>query len=151
MIHPEKSVKIRGIFQEIVRTIGVIESNIKLADGRVLEQEFHVVAENVPLEHDGILGRDFLIKNKVRIDFGVNGIEIPSAGGNSLIISMNNLGKTNATEFEMVNNGLELEKMKETEKYVESRTIELLEELENCEKQEEKEYLKFLNDIDLPM
>ncbi len=79
-------IKIRGIADGEIITYGETKLNLKFETDDTVEHTFHIVHRDVPIDCDGIIGRDFLIKYKCTIDydtflitckFGNSFLEIP--------------------------------------------------------------------------
>lgn len=72
---------LNGITAGNCRTMGTISSKICFEGGNAIDQIFSLVPDEVPLLQDGILGRDFLIKNKVMINFHSGNLVMEFNGG----------------------------------------------------------------------
>jgi len=48
--------------------LGKVYATINV-DGHTIKHAFHVIRDETPIEHDGILGIDFLRKHPVKCDF----------------------------------------------------------------------------------
>lgn len=66
IIDSSTQIKIKGVTQGIVNSIGTIESSI-LIDNTKIHQRFHVVPSNFSIPTNGILGKDFLRKYKCKL------------------------------------------------------------------------------------
>jgi len=73
----ENKIALTGITGHKVYTIGKTYATIEL-DGRRLKHAFHVVRDDTPIEHEGILGIDFLRKHTVTCDYSKNRLQIGS-------------------------------------------------------------------------
>jgi len=67
-----------GITGHKIYTIGKTYTTIEL-DGRRFKHAFYVVGDDTPIEHEGILGIDFLKKHTVTCDYSNNRLQIGSA------------------------------------------------------------------------
>lgn len=61
-------IQLKGINEKIVFTLGTVSLNIKIGEYTV-PHDFHIIPESFPINHDGILGRDFLQANNSIIDY----------------------------------------------------------------------------------
>ena len=59
---------IKGISDETTNSQGTLETQFYI-ENQITRQELHIVDENFPIITDGILGRDFLIKNLCKIEY----------------------------------------------------------------------------------
>ena len=59
---------IKGISDETTHSHGTIKTKFQFED-QTVNQRLHIVDYNFPIQTDGILGRDFLIKNSCKIDY----------------------------------------------------------------------------------
>jgi len=73
----EKRIALTGITGHKVHTIGKTNATIKLG-GRRLKHAFYVVNDDTPIEHEGILGIDFLRKHNVTCDYTNSRLQIGS-------------------------------------------------------------------------
>jgi len=73
----EKRIALTGITGHKVHTIGKTYATIKLG-GRRLKHAFYVVSDDTPIEHEGILGIDFLRKHNVTCDYTNSRLQIGS-------------------------------------------------------------------------
>lgn len=130
IIAVNKAVKIKGITSEEVKTYGLIEADMILDDGKIIKHLFQIVSKDFPLKQDGLIGRDFLRKNEVKMDFGINRVEIPGINGTPIIISMDKPGLQRVKKGKIEQNGISnqnkifLEKFCQTE-FGELGTVEM--------------------------
>jgi hypothetical protein len=68
-INDNTECNIIGITPGSVTSIGTTNLLVKFNQMYKFFHKFHIVKNNFPLQVDGILGRDFLIRNKCQIDF----------------------------------------------------------------------------------
>lgn len=66
--YPSLKCDIIGIGQGNVSTMGTTNTNI-LLNGNKIPHKFHIVEDNFPIPTDGIIGRDFLINYRCKIDY----------------------------------------------------------------------------------
>lgn len=66
--YPSEKCEIIGIGHGNISTIGTTYANI-LLNGLQIPHKFHIVEDNFPIPTDGILGRDFLVNYKCKIDY----------------------------------------------------------------------------------
>jgi len=71
----DKRIALTGITEHKVYTIGKTYATIELG-GRRLKHAFYVVDDHTPIEHEGILGIDFLRKHTVTCDYSNNQLQI---------------------------------------------------------------------------
>jgi len=76
----EDKIALTGITGHKIHTIGKIYATIEL-DGRRLKHAFYVVGDDTPIEHEGILGIDFLRKHTVTCDYSNSRLQV----GNSVL------------------------------------------------------------------
>jgi hypothetical protein len=62
-------ITIRGISPGELSTYGITQLNLKFHENCEIMHDFHIVNRNVPLDYDGIIGRDFLIKYRASVDY----------------------------------------------------------------------------------
>jgi len=74
----ERKIALTGITGHKIYTIGKTYTTIKL-NGRRLKHAFYVVGDDTPIEHEGILGIDFLRKHTVTCDYANNKLQIGNA------------------------------------------------------------------------
>lgn len=58
LIQNNKSIRLKGITDQAVNTLGNIELKIKICEG-IMHQIFVIVQDDFPIRQDGIIGRDF--------------------------------------------------------------------------------------------
>lgn len=63
--------RLTRINEQITQTLTKVELSLQV-DNSNIETEFHVVQSNFNIPHEGILGKPFLKKNKIIIDFKSN-------------------------------------------------------------------------------
>lgn len=78
LVYPHLKCKITGITPESQDTLGCSFSTLYFPN-RSVKQKFHVVPSNFPLPCDGIIGKDFLVSYKCKIDFSIMTLEIGNA------------------------------------------------------------------------
>ena len=61
--------ELRGITEQYVYTLGVLILKINLKNNKTLEHPFYIIPESVPVKHDGLLGRDFLLKYEAKMNY----------------------------------------------------------------------------------
>jgi len=71
----EDKIALTGITGHKIHTIGKTYVTIEL-DGRRLKHAFYVVGDDTPIEHEGILGIDFLRKHTVTCDYSNSQLKI---------------------------------------------------------------------------
>jgi len=71
----EDKIALTEIIEHKVYTIGKMYATIEL-DGCRLKHAFYVVGDDTPIEHEGILGIDFLRKHTVTCDYSNNRLQI---------------------------------------------------------------------------
>lgn len=64
-------IELQGITSGKINTLGSCVGDI-FCNNKFYKQTFHIVKNNLKLEHDGILGSDFLYKHQVKISFSNN-------------------------------------------------------------------------------
>jgi len=74
----ENKIALIGITGHKVYTIGKMHATIEL-DSRRLKHAFYVIGDDTPIEHEGILGIDFLRKHTVTCDYSKSRLQIGSA------------------------------------------------------------------------
>lgn len=67
-IHTNDIIKINGITQDTISTIGTINTKLIIANFELF-QKLHVVSDNFNIPSDGILGKDFLKKFQCQINY----------------------------------------------------------------------------------
>lgn len=67
-INTTNVINIKGITQDSVKSLGTLHMKL-FTDLDILEHEFHVVPDEFNMESDGILGKDFLVYYRCRIDY----------------------------------------------------------------------------------
>ena len=65
---PRKVVNVRGISSGTDRTLGETEMRLS-TENHEMTHFFHVVGDGIRISYDGILGEDFFIRKKARIDY----------------------------------------------------------------------------------
>ncbi|KAF0688758.1 Uncharacterized protein FWK35_00034540, partial [Aphis craccivora] len=71
IIYETQKINLRGIHEELIQTIGRISIPIIITNKNI-DTEFYVVGMQFPILKDGILGHEFLLKNKVMVDVANN-------------------------------------------------------------------------------
>jgi len=71
----DKRIALTGITGHKVHTIGKTYATIELG-GRRLKHAFYVIDDNRPIEHEGILGIDFLRKHSVTCNYSNSQLQI---------------------------------------------------------------------------
>lgn len=66
--YPEEKCVISGIGDEGIHSLGSTFANI-LVEGIPIQQKFQIVSNDFPIPTDGIIGKDFLARNKCKIDY----------------------------------------------------------------------------------
>lgn len=61
-------ITIRGVTDSETYSVGSVKGQVKI-ENKDIEQKFQIVDDNFPINTNGILGRDFLIKNNCKIDY----------------------------------------------------------------------------------
>ena len=69
--------KIMGINDKESYSLGSFRANLDI-DNNKFHQELYVINDDFPIQTDGIIGRDFLIKNKCKIDYELFTLHIQS-------------------------------------------------------------------------
>jgi len=64
----ENKIALTGITGHRIHTLGKVYATINV-DGHTIKHAFYVIRDDTPIEHDGILGIDFLRKHPVKCDF----------------------------------------------------------------------------------
>jgi len=64
----ENKIALTGITGHKIHTLGKVYATINV-DEHPIKHAFHVIKDDTPIEHDGILGIDFLRKHPVKCDF----------------------------------------------------------------------------------
>lgn len=67
---------LKGINNQLVPTIGQTQLHLKFGNRTILT-DFQVVHSEFPIQHDGILGKPFMVSNRVVINYETNEITIP--------------------------------------------------------------------------
>lgn len=62
-------VELKGISKEPVYTLGIYPVTINLKNNKTLVHSFHIVPDDISIKSDGLIGRDFLQKHKVKINY----------------------------------------------------------------------------------
>lgn len=75
LIYEEDILSVKGIANKTIKTLGVVYAEIKVKD-TVIVHPFHVVTNDFPIRNEGILGRDFLKRFDVKIDYKSSCIEV---------------------------------------------------------------------------
>lgn len=71
-------VVIKGITGNRASTLGIVEDNVVLTNGRKVSHRFHVIDDNFPFSNcDGLLGKDFLNKHNLIIDYNKKVLTFP--------------------------------------------------------------------------
>ncbi|KAE9536131.1 hypothetical protein AGLY_007354, partial [Aphis glycines] len=70
-IDETQKINLRGIHKELIQTIGKIKIPV-IINNKNIDTEFYVVGMQFPIPKDGILGHEFLLKNKVMVDVAKN-------------------------------------------------------------------------------
>lgn len=65
---PKKVVNVRGISSGAERTVGEIKMGLSTEDYET-KHSFHIVDDGIRIPYDGILGQDFFISKRARIDY----------------------------------------------------------------------------------
>jgi len=68
MYDPKRVVNVRGISSCTERTLGEIEIGLSTGNHET-KHVFHVVGDGIRIPYDGILGQDFFISKRARIDY----------------------------------------------------------------------------------
>ena len=84
IVDETKKTIIRGISDELIRTIGIVTIPIEIKNNEFIIS-FHVVNSKVPLIKHGIIGHSFLRDNKAVIDIANNTLIIDQPNTNSVI------------------------------------------------------------------
>lgn len=72
IIDKNEKINIHGISSNTITTLGTCVGHIKI-NNQTIEQKFHVVKDSFNNSTDNaLLGRDFLVTNKIVLDFGNN-------------------------------------------------------------------------------
>jgi hypothetical protein len=71
----EDRIKLTGITGHTITTIGKTYLNVSLTDGRI-KHPVYVLKDDTPMEHDGILGIDFIYKSKATCNFDTKRVRI---------------------------------------------------------------------------
>jgi hypothetical protein len=72
---PRRKTRLKSVNGAVIETHGIVEANI--LEGSVsIPVEFQLVSNQVALERDGILGKDFLQKMKAQICYGNNSVRL---------------------------------------------------------------------------
>jgi len=74
----ENKIALTGITGHKIHTLGKIYATIN-ADEHTIKHAFYVIKDDTPIEHDGILGIDFLRKHPVKCDFQKAELRIKNA------------------------------------------------------------------------
>lgn len=69
VVNINKKIKLKGITENSVETLGIVNTALCFNNSLTLNHNFHLVTPDIPIQADGILGRDFLINYKCVIDF----------------------------------------------------------------------------------
>jgi len=67
----ENKIALTGIIGHKIYTLGKFHATINV-DGHTIKHVFYVVKDDFPIEYEGILGIDFLQKQKAKCDLGSN-------------------------------------------------------------------------------
>ena len=62
-------IELKGITEQPMLTLGTYVITINLENKTSLTHPFHIIPENTPIKHHGLLGRDFLLKHKAKINY----------------------------------------------------------------------------------
>jgi hypothetical protein len=79
----DRKIKLKGITNEYVESLGVCQAKISLGDTSVTHP-FHIVPSNFPIPYDGVLGNDLLEQHGAVINFNESTLKF--AAGHSLNI-----------------------------------------------------------------
>lgn len=82
-IDTDNKIKLKGITDDYVESLGVCQAKISLGDSFIIHP-FHIVPSNFPIPFDGILGNDLFEKHQVVINFSKSTLKF--ADGHSLKI-----------------------------------------------------------------
>lgn len=92
-INTKDVINIKGITKDSLRSLGTL--HIKLfTDQDEIDHEFHVVPDEFNIDCDGIIGKDFLVNYKCRIDYDSMTFTINNRYRNILNLSGSPDGKT---------------------------------------------------------
>lgn len=73
-IDTENSVRLKGITENFVTTLGVCIGEIQLAENIFISNPFHIVPDDFPIPTDGIIGKDLLSQHNAVIDYNLSKI-----------------------------------------------------------------------------
>ncbi|KAG5858226.1 hypothetical protein JTB14_003172 [Gonioctena quinquepunctata] len=76
-IYTDSTIKIKGITSEYVSSIGTSYGEIKLSNDISIMHKFHIVPNEFSISAQGILGKDFFSKFKVKINYETSLLTIP--------------------------------------------------------------------------
>lgn len=68
IFYPTEKCNIRGVGEGTITSLGNTNTCIYV-EGTIIDQSFQIVTKDFPIPTDGILGRDFMIQNKCKIDY----------------------------------------------------------------------------------
>jgi hypothetical protein len=72
---PRRKTWLKSVNEAVIETHGIVEA--KIMEGSVsIPVEFQLVSNQIDLEGDGILGKDFLRKMKAQICYGNNSVRL---------------------------------------------------------------------------
>lgn len=77
LVYVDEKIKLKGITGSCVQSLGHIVGKIPLSELTTVSHKFHIVPESLPIPTDGILGNDFLSRNRAVIDFNSQTVTFP--------------------------------------------------------------------------
>lgn len=88
-LNTSKIINIKGITHDSLQSLGTIFVNLNF-NNDVIEHEFHVVPDAFNIDCDGIIGKNFLIEHKCKIDYSKMTFSIPSESNSATILKISN-------------------------------------------------------------
>lgn len=79
---------IKGVTHGEIRSLGKTLTELEFDNGIIVNHEFQIVPKDFPLQVDGILGRDFLIKTKATIDYSTYLLEFDTTSDERVSIPL---------------------------------------------------------------